>query len=67
MTTSQSSELIGKTGTLMTRDGLLFTVKIVDVKNSYGIDRLKISPVSGSGETWVNATSLIIQEGEKAK
>ena len=33
--------------------GLEVAVVIVDIKNSYGKNRFKISPVTGKGEVWV--------------
>jgi hypothetical protein len=46
-------KLIGTTALL--REGeFLFPVVIEDVKNSYGVSRLEVSPVGGSGSAWVN-------------
>lgn len=33
--------------------GLSVEVKVLNYKNSYGRDRWKVTPVSGSGEIWV--------------
>jgi hypothetical protein len=45
--------LIGKTALL--REGeFLFPVTIEDVKNAYGVSRVEVSPVGGSGSAWVN-------------
>ncbi len=33
--------------------GLKVAVKVLNYKNSYGRDRWKVTPVSGSGEIWV--------------
>lgn len=37
--------------------GLSVKVKIVDVKNSYGKNRFKITPVEGKGEVWTEKIS----------
>ena len=39
-------------------NGLMVEVRVIDAKNSYGVPRLLIEPVSGSGQTWVNVDSL---------
>ena len=39
--------------------GLVVEVTVIDVKNSYGRDRYLISPVSGTGEIWVEAITTI--------
>lgn len=38
--------------------GLVVTVIIQDYKNSYGKDRWLVTPVSGSGEIWVESIKL---------
>lgn len=35
--------------------GLIVEVKVLDYKVSWGKERWLVSPVSGSGETWVEA------------
>lgn len=42
-------------------------VNITDAKNSYGQDRLQITPVAGSGATWVNLSSLMFADRKDAK
>jgi len=38
---------------LVTFESVTVECEVIDVKNSYGKPRLLISPVSGSGEQWV--------------
>ncbi len=40
--------------------GINFRVVIKDVKNSYGKVRFLISPVAGSGETWIEDRNLTL-------
>lgn len=39
-------------------DGLLVEVSVTDMKTAWGNVRYKIEPVSGSGEKWVDESSL---------
>lgn len=48
---------VGKTGQV-NLGGLLVNVKIIDVKQSYGRDRYKVTPVSGKGEIWIERITL---------
>jgi len=41
-------------------DGLIFNVTIIALKVSYGILRYQITPLSGSGQKWVNSDSITI-------
>jgi len=51
-------EFVGKAATVKL-GGLVVEVTVIDVKNSYGRDRYLISPVSGTGEIWVEAITTI--------
>ena len=48
---------IGKQGTVFL-DGLMVKVKIVDFKQSYGRDRWLVTPISGTGEKWIEQNPL---------
>ncbi len=37
---------------------LVVRIKILDYRNTWGCERYLITPVTGSGERWVNITSL---------
>lgn len=51
-------EKIGRVG-WVNLGGLMVDVKILDYKRSYGRDRWFVTPVSGSGEIWIeNVLSL---------
>lgn len=45
-------DMIGKTGVVPHGD-LIFDVTITNVKRSYGKDRYEVTPVAGTGKTWV--------------
>lgn len=49
---------VGKKGAVFL-GGLSVQVTIKDVKTSYGRDRFLITPVTGSGEVWVESVKLI--------
>ncbi len=40
------------------RDGIVFHVRIVDARKSYGAVECRIEPLAGSGARWVRASSL---------
>jgi hypothetical protein len=48
---------VGKTGIISVK-GLEVEVTISDVKQSYGISRFLVSPVSGKGQAWVENVLL---------
>lgn len=48
---------IGKQGAIEV-GGLVVTVKIVDYKRSYGRDRWLVTPISGSGQVWIEKVRL---------
>lgn len=48
---------IGKQGWIEFGE-LMVDVKILDYKRSYGRDRLLVTPVSGSGQVWVENVKL---------
>lgn len=54
---SEIINYIGKQGALEV-GGLVVTVKILDYKRSYGRDRWLVTPVSGSGQVWVENVKL---------
>ena len=61
MTMTQANELaadIGKTGRVHDGDGLTFEVKIIDAKQSYGRLRYLVTPISGTGERWVENVTI---------
>lgn len=40
-------------------NGLKFSVQVLDVRRRYGHTDLLITPLSGSGETWIDAERFI--------
>lgn len=44
--------MIGKTGYIKINN-LIVNVTVTDVKNSYGVIRYLVVPVSGSGSVWI--------------
>ena len=41
----------------ITLGGLTFECKVIDAKNSFGHDRLLLTPLAGFGEAWFNYSS----------
>jgi len=52
-------QYIGLTG-LLSSDKLQFSVLILDAKFSYGNARYLVTPVSGSGEVWVDSSRVSV-------
>lgn len=50
-------QYVGKVGQIVT-GALIVDVNILDVKQAYGNIRYKVTPVSGSGEVWVENVKL---------
>ena len=50
-------QCVGLTG-LLSSDKLQFNVLILDAKVSYGNARFLVTPVSGSGEVWVDSSRV---------
>jgi len=62
MNIQELTEFVGKKAYVQ-ENGLVFTVTITDVKQSYGNVRYLVTPLSGYGQTWMNATRLRVLEG----
>jgi hypothetical protein len=59
MTVHDDALLIDSLGELGVEGGsLTITIKIIDVKYTYGIRRFKVTPVEGKGEKWVDAARV---------
>ena len=52
-------QYVGLTGALSS-DKLQFDVLILDAKVSYGNARFLVTPVSGSGEVWVDSSRVTV-------
>lgn len=63
MTALELSEAIGKRGSILS-DSIRVLVLIMDGKTAYGNARYLITPVSGSGQIWVNADRVQIEKEE---
>lgn len=57
MNYKEASEVIGKEGTIIAA-GFRIGVKVLDYKNSYGKDRWLVTPVTGSGQVWVEQSPM---------
>ena len=60
MTTKESMALIGLEGLLRESRGMVYDVKIKDVKAAYGRTRLLVTPIAGGGEAWVEEESFTL-------
>lgn len=56
------TKLIGREGSLGNGDGLTVLVTVTSVKVCYGRPRLLVSPLSGSGQVWVDASRVQFTE-----
>jgi hypothetical protein len=57
MTGTEMKALIG-TRVHLPKRSLRFECIVLDVKNSYGRITIRLRPISGEGEDWVNASSV---------
>ena len=62
MNTSQLAKLIGREATLAGRRNEFCTaVRILDAKIVYGCLRYQVTPLQGTGSTWVNAERITLE------
>jgi hypothetical protein len=67
MTVAQMAKMIGTLWMLSDGKGLSFTVRVEDMQmGGWNTPRCLVSPVDGSGERWVNLTSLSAIPAPKA-
>jgi hypothetical protein len=64
MTASQVAALIGRRAKWEAVAGVVVDVTITDVRVQYGIVQYQVTPLSGSGTTWLRATSITLEEGQ---
>lgn len=55
MTARASAHTLNSYATIEMVRGVRINVQVIDVKNAYGNERFLISPLSGSGEVWVDS------------
>ena len=60
MTHKEMAKLIESKWLLSDGKGLSFTVTVNDMREVWGKAQCKVSPVDGSGERWVDMTSLSV-------
>lgn len=65
MTARELSTAIGREADYRANN-MMFRVKVIDAKMSYGRPLLQITPAAGMGATWVTVDSLRIKEPETA-
>jgi len=66
MTVAQMAKMIGTLWLLSDGKGLRFSVTVNDMREVWGKPQCKVSPVDGSGERWVDMTSLSAIPAPKA-
>lgn len=59
MTAAEMAKYIGKRATVSGSGTTKFEVEIVDVKERWGILRFLVTPVAGSGESWVEHVNMM--------
>ena len=60
MTVKEMEKLIKSKWLLSDGKGLSFTVRIEDMRENWGKAQCLVSPMDGSGERWVDMTSLSV-------
>ena len=60
LTAKEMTKLIESKWLLSDGKGLRFTVRIEDMREVWGKAQCLVSPVDGSGERWVDMTSLSV-------
>ena len=66
MTHKEMAKLIESKWMLSDGKGLRFTVTVIDMRENWGKPQCKVSPVDGSGDRWVDMTSLSAIPAPKA-
>jgi hypothetical protein len=66
MTVKEMEKLIKSKWLLSDGKGLSFTVRIEDMRENWGKAQCLVSPMDGSGERWVDMTSLSVILAAKA-
>lgn len=55
--------LVGRTGLWSLANGIAVGVRVLDAKHSYGVARVCIEPVHGTGAAWVDLGSVVLDQG----
>ena len=66
MTVKEMEKLIKSKWLLSDGKGLSFTVTVEDMRENWGKAQCLVSPMDGSGERWVDMTSLSVILAAKA-
>lgn len=61
MTAQEAISILNSYATI-NQGGLTVNVRITDVKQSYGVIRYQVTPISGFGSIWVDATRVNLGE-----
>jgi hypothetical protein len=63
MTLAEYSTYIGRTATVTdVFPGVDMAVRIIDVRTAFGRIDVKVTPVTGSGDTWVNINRVVLKD-----
>jgi hypothetical protein len=62
MNATQMTKMIGQTGNIFGSGDMRISVRIIDVKVSYGSVRYQVKPVAGCGTAWIDADSIKLYE-----
>lgn len=60
MSVTQMAKMIGQKGHIFGTGDMRISVRIIDVKVSYGQVRYQITPLAGEGTTWINVDSIVL-------
>ncbi len=59
-TVTTMARYVGQQGVFETKEGLAVHVRILDARIDFGQLRVKIVPLAGTGECWVNAGRVLL-------
>jgi hypothetical protein len=63
MTLSDYAHMVNQTATLLdVLPGLDVNVRITDVRSAFGRIDVKVTPIAGIGETWVNVNRVVVKD-----
>lgn len=66
MTPAYLAKYVGRTGLYKnTRSGLTIPIRTLDARKAYGRVEVKVTPVGGSGQKWVDVNNLKLEKETK--
>ena len=63
-TAATLSQAIGQTVSVRF-DGFQVAMRVLDAKTAYGVPRVQVTPISGTGTAWIDVTRCSIPDAEQ--